>query len=874
MPTGTPELSTGLPGLDRIFQGLRPGDNVVWQVDSIDDYVPFVKPFCDYAVSRDKRLIYFRFAKHAPLLTEDSGAEIYSLHPEAGFETFITRVHEVLGTTGSDTFCVFDAISELALDLHSDRMLGNFYLLTCPYIFARQSVAYFALLRDYHSYYAATPIMETTQVLVDVYRHEEKIFIHPRKVLHRYSPTMHTLHSWEGDDFRPLAESNEITKVLTSAESPGVASAIDRPGSWTRTFLQARELLEDFKHGLVKKSGIKDAFHRCVRLAVSDDERTLQLAEKYLSLEDVLNVQKRMLGSGLIGGKSAGMLLARAILSKADSRWNDVLEPHDSFFIGSEVYYSYLVDNQCWHLRQRQKNRKTFLDGVEEARQRIHMGTFSPKMTERFSRMLDYFGQAPIIVRSSSLLEDNFGNSFAGKYESVFCVNQGPKHIRLDEFMYAIRRIYASSMSEEALTYRADRGVLGQDEQMALLVQRVSGSHYGNLFFPQAAGVGFSFNPYVWNKEIDPGAGLVRLVFGLGTRAVDRVDDDYTRVVALNAPDRRPEATLGDVRRYTQRRVDVLDIETNQLASYDFMDVARKCEGLPLEIFASRDEELVRMAEEQGRPAAFPWLLTFDHLLSETTFVRDMREMLQILHDAYGCPVDIEFTLNFLKDGQYRINLLQCRPLQIKGRGISQPLPEQTDKQDLVMEARGAVIGESRLGRVDRFVYVAPEAYSKLANGDRHEVAKVIGRICHHDHERRPRTIMLIGPGRWGTGTPALGVPVTFRDIRPVSILCEIAAMSEDLIPDISLGTHFFSDLIETDILYVALFPDREENTLNKEFFEHSPNKLTKLLPDAEKWVDVIRVIDSESVNGAGVMHICADTVTQKFVCYRDRGGV
>jgi len=154
-------------------------------------------------------------------------------------------------------------------------------------------------------------------------------------------------------------------------------------------------------------------------------------------------------------------------------------------------------------------------------------------------------------------------------------VNQGPRQQRLDDFLAAVRTIYASSMSDKALTYRAQRGLLDRDEQMALLVQRVSGDRYGELFYPQIAGVGLSYNPYVWSSYIDPQAGVLRLVFGLGTRAVDRSDDDYTRVVALNAADRRPESDFDEVRQYSQRRVDVLDVEANHHASYDLAEVVQ-----------------------------------------------------------------------------------------------------------------------------------------------------------------------------------------------------------------------------------------------------------------------------------------------------------
>ncbi len=282
----------------------------------------------------------------------------------------------------------------------------------------------------------------------------------------------------------------------------------------------------------------------------------LELVERYLTLEDIVRIRKRMIGTGLIGGKTLGMLLARAILSQQSERPAEIFEAHDSFFIGSDVFYTYLVRNGVWWVRQNQRNPETFLDGADQARQNILTGRLPDYIVKQIENMLDYFGQSPIIVRSSSLLEDNFGNSFAGKYESVFCANQGSREKRLDDFLAAMRTIYASSMSEKALRYRAQRRLLDRDEQMALLVMRVSGEMHGRDFFPDMAGVGFSFNPYAWSEYIDPKAGVVRLVFGLGTRAVDRSDDDYTRIVALNAPNRRPEANFDEVRDHAQQRVD------------------------------------------------------------------------------------------------------------------------------------------------------------------------------------------------------------------------------------------------------------------------------------------------------------------------------
>lgn len=866
------QLSTGLPGLDRVFRGLIPGDNVVWQVDSVADYAPFVTAFCEYALAKGRRILYFRFGAHEPLVPEDAGVEVCPLEVAGGFEQFITGIHRAVSRAGRGAYLVFDCLSTLAVDWNSDRMLGNFFMLTCPYILDLESLAYFALLRGSHSIHATGPIADTTQIFLDVYRHREQLYVQPIKVQHRYSPTMYMLHAWKGNEFAPVVESSTTAEILTSMPWAGMDSVRFRLGVWNRRFLQAEEVWTAVQQGRRPADDARQPLTMLLRMAVSRDERVLRLAEKYLTLGDVLAVWKRMIGTGLIGGKAVGMLLARAILQRDHPRWAEILEAHDSFFVGSDVYYTFMVENGCWWLRQKQRDPATFLDGVEEARRRILTGRFPDYIRREFAEMLDYFGQSPVIVRSSSLLEDSFGNAFAGKYESVFCANQGPHLKRLEDFMSAVRTIYASTMSEKALRYRAQRGLLDRDEQMSLLVQRVSGTRYGTLFYPQVAGVGLSFNPYAWSPYIDPQAGMLRLVFGLGTRAVDRSDDDYTRVVALNDPDRRPEAGADEVRRYTQRKVDVIDLEANQLISADFAEVAQESPALPVDMFASEDQELACWVEERGLQSVRTRMLTFGRLLSETAFVTDMREMLSTLQEAYGCPVDTEFTANFFTPDRYKINLVQCRPLQVSGSGTAVDPPADLRPDQVVLGASGAVIGRSRRMTVDRVVYVVPSVYGGLALGDRYSVARLIGRVMHAEGPRPPRSIMLIGPGRWGTTTPSLGVPVSFAEIDTVSVLCEIVAMRQDLVPDVSLGTHFFNELVEMDILYLALFPQRRENAWDRGFFEsQAPNRLVDLVPEAGAWTGTVRVLDFPADADGSPLWLNANTLKQQVVCYLER---
>jgi len=862
-------LSTGLPGLDEIIGGILPGDNVVWQVDDIEEYLPFVKPYCERAVSTGKPLIYFRFASHQPLVPEGSGARVYGLHPEEGFESFLLGVHRVIERSGRGAFYIFDCLSDLVADWYSDQMLANFFVLTCPYLYDLQTVAYFPLLRNRHSSYATSPIMETTQLFLSVYRSGGDLYLRPLRVLHRHSATMCMLHAWTGSKFVPVAESAVTSEILSSVPWPQLQSGGLHLDMWNRTFADARRAYDEWQKGSGSEDELAGHFYLLLRMAISRDPRTLDLCRKYLKIADILELGERIVGTGLIGGKSVGMLLSRGILKEQGERWERLLEKHDSFYIASDVFYTYLVRNGCWWGRESQRSPDTFLKGASEMRRQILRGAFPDFLLKQFADMLDYYGQSPIIVRSSSLLEDGFGHVFAGKYESVFCANQGPESKRMEDFLAAVRTIYASTLSEDALRYRAQHGLLDREEQMALLVQRVSGSVSGDLFYPHLAGVAFSFNPYVWSREIDPKAGVARMVFGLGTRALDRSDGDYTRLVALAAPEKSPEDRLHRVGQCTQRKVDVLDLRANLLASADFSDVVRRSAHLEIEDFASRDPEIARQATGAGLEEAFPWVLTFDGVLSKTPLARDMREILRALQEAYDCPVDVEFTANILSDRTLRINLVQCRPLQgHSGEVIPSPPPNVKD-EDCVIGAQLPMIGRSRVGHIDRLIYVVPSVYGRLPEGSRHSIARLIGEITRLKMPREKSAIMLIGPGQWGSATPSLGVPVSFGEISEASVLCGIASVRDDLTPEVFLRTHFFADLVEVDMLYVTLFPGERGSFVNQGFFQAARNKLAQLRPGAsEAELAAVKVIDVEDVPMGRVLKLYANAVERRVVCY------
>ncbi len=852
MTESTTVHTTGLPSLDEALNRILAGDNIVWHVERIEDYQAFVTPYVQAARRDGRRLVYFRFARHAPLLDAAAGVETYVLDPEDGFENFIHRIHQVIGEAGLGAYYVFDCLTDLAVDWYSDAMLGNFFMLTCPYLFELDTIAFFGLLRHRHSRQATAPILDTTQLFLDVFRFQSVLHVRAIKTQFRYTPTIHMLHAWRPDGtFERVTSSAVTAQVLAVGGSPWATT--DEQGE--RAFLRAEEIVS--LRGTVWYTPEQEAEvrHQIVRALVTRDPAMVALVEQHLRMEDLLDIRKRLIGSGLIGGKTVGMLVARRILATGWSGADTLLEPHDSFYIGSDVFYTYLVRNKIWRLREKQRDPETFLQDAEEACALIQKGEFPDYIMRQFEDLLDYFGQYPVIVRSSSLLEDNYGNAFAGKYESVFCANQGPREQRLAAFVAAIKTVYASTMSTEALSYRARHGLLDRDEQMALLVMRVSGAMHGRSFYPHLAGVGFSFNPFQWSPTVDPAAGVIRLVYGLGTRAVDRVDDDYTRVVALNAPSRRPESGFEEISRHSQRHVDYIDLDAGRLVTGEFADLMHQATDVPVSVFASVDPHAAGGAES--------WILTFDRLLAETRFVEDMRQAIQALALAYGHPVDIEFAANFITPSEYRINLLQCRPLKVQGTSEVDVPYEKADEAGALLLACGAVVGMGRVATVDRLVYIIPAVYSTLSDRDRHAVARAIGEV-NRACGRRGGTTLLVGPGRWGTSTPSLGVPVRFSEINHITALCELATMHATLTPDISLCTHFFNELVEMNMLYFALFPGREGNQFDSDAVLRGTNHLTDFAPGSEKWAGCIHVFEPEQP-----LRLLADPRSQRVICCR-----
>ena len=834
-------VKSGIPEMDAALDNIRLGDNVVWRVSNLEQFRLFMEPYLEQAKKDKRNIIYFRFASHEPLVAGCPEVKTVRLPLSHRFETFTVDIHNIIEKEGRDAFYVFDCLSELQVAWATDLMMGNFFRVTCPFLFLLDTVAFFPIMRGKHSVHAVNKILDTTQLFLDVYEDSRNIYVRPGKVWNRNSETMFLPHIYdpENGSFRPIidgVQSSRFYQTLGQAQRSAEEQYTD---SWDRFFTRTRLLRET-------GADITGECREMCRIMMTRDTKMQELLEQHFTPEDYFAVRDHMIGTGMIGGKSCGMLLARAILRNREPDIADVLEPHDSFYVGSDLYYTYIVDNNLWDLRIRQRTDEGFFTLAAEFAAALKGGTFSAGMREQFVRIIEYYGQDPYIIRSSSILEDGFGNAFAGKYESVFCINRGTPEERIREFEQAIKTVYASSMSLSALDYRKRRGLDKRDEQMALLIQRVSGSYYGPYYMPCAAGVGYSYSPYRIMKDTDPAAGMLRLVMGLGTSAVDRTEGSYPRIVNLDTPEKTSYSSSADKHRFSQGKAEVINMGEKTLEKLPLHRMVPHIPKYLDKILLEHDDEAEYRLRERGRRQDVKFI-SCRGLVANTQLMDQMKRMLRCIQEEYDYPVDTEFTINVSESGEYSIDLLQCRPLQIQKGKPGEAVPADIPEERILLESRGVSMGMSGTSKLDIIVYVDPVKYYRMPYREKHTVAALIGKINWHYRDSGLH-MMLIVPGRIGTSSPELGVPTSFADISAFDIICETEETKAGYNPELSYGSHIFQDLVEAEILYTAVFHNEKTMHYHIEKIQDCGN-IVRQFEHGEELAGIVQVYDVSGRN-------------------------
>ncbi len=606
-----------------------------------------------------------------------------------------------------------------------------------------------------------------------------------------------------------------------------------------------------------------------IKAMISDHLQYLAIARDWFDIRDLQFIRSRRIGRGKIGGKAAGVMLAEAILRKSgDAELRKTIRTPRSWFLGADIFYQFNQLNGLFgYANQKYKPKAETRADYPTIQEEFLDGRFPEEVAEALRGILAEVKKAPLIVRSSSLLEDSFGTAFAGKYETHFCPNQGSEQENLRDLCRAITKVYASVYNPDALLYRQRVGLTDYDERMAILIQEIQGRRDGRYFLPDAAGVAFSRNQFRWSPRIDRNAGFLRMVWGLGTRAVEHLGSDFPRLVALSHPDLRPVSTAREIRRYSQEEIDLIDLDDNAFRTLPVSDVIKgSTPNLRLIAQIHKGDQLQDLV---GAPVGTPaenFVITFDGLLRRTPFAGQMMTILLTLEAAYGQPIDSEFAV-VVEDWQKGqptpiIIILQCRP-QSHLDFEQVEIPADIPSEDRLFVVKN-MVPDGIVSDIRYVVYIHARAYAKLpSSAARLEIARLIGRI---NTRLKDSTFILIGPGRWGSNNPDLGVPVTYSDIYNSRALIEVA--EDDKAAEPSYGTHFFQDLVEAKIYPLALALDDVGIEFNHGFFDDGTNRLDELLPEECRWLETVKVIDVSIETSGGLLQLIMDGEGGEAVAY------
>ncbi len=669
---------------------------------------------------------------------------------------------------------------------------------------------------------------------------------------------LNLIQKWIGED-----KSSFLIRILENPDSP-LSEITDAIARFHHLALNEVEL---------SPAALKGIHVSLIRRFFTDQLEYLNIAKSFVSIQDFYDLQKRIIhppdSHGKLGGKSAGLFLALQILKSCDdstAAFLQNLSAPKTWYITSDglhhfVYYNNLEDV----LEQKYKELDQIRQEYPHIIQLFKNSQFPPDLVKGLALALDDFGAKPLIVRSSSLLEDRLGAAFSGKYKSLFLANQGTREQRLEALADAIAEVYASTFGPDPILYRQQRGLLDFYEEMGVMIQEVVGNTFGPYYLPAYAGVAFSQNEFRWSSRIERKDGLIRLVPGLGTRAVDRLSDDYPILLAPGKPDLRVNISMEDQLRYTPKKIDVINLSTNQFETVSVREFLQKigdASPCPELLFSIYDEEHIRPYSPWGNDIdPKKMVLNFSGLLEKTPFVRQIKAILERLQNTLEFPVDIEF----VSDGR-KLYLLQCRPQYASGDYGSAPIPQDIPQDDILFTAHRH-ISNGRVPLISHLVYIPPQAYQELtALEDLMEVGTVVGRL---NALLPKRQFILIGPGRWGSrGDIRLGVNVTYADICNTAVLIEVARKKGNYVPDLSFGTHFFQDLAEAEIRYIPLYPDEADVVFNESFMLDSPNMLSALLPEYRHLEEVIHVIDIAQVKESKGLQILLNADLEQAVAY------
>ncbi len=524
------------------------------------------------------------------------------------------------------------------------------------------------------------------------------------------------------------------------------------------------------------------------------------------------------IGDESLGGKARGLSFIQAVLSETgfEEKFPDVdIKVPFSTVLATDIYESFLH-------RNRLMDKALEVENDDEIKSLFLNGKLPRGVEKDLANLLKKL-KTPIAVRSSSIFEDSQTLSFAGVYKTYMLANneQSFEH-RLANLIASIKLVYASVFSTVAKKFIKNTNYNLGEEKMAVLIQKVVGKRYGKYFFPVVSGIAQSYNYYPV-ANLKPEDGILYIAFGLG-KVIE--ESNYIKRVSPKAPLLDPMCiTPVQSVKFSQKYFYALNLEDSEfdakkgeLSGMEKIRVADFRINEPLNYVSQYylpEDEILSDFPKSGAKR----VLTFNSLLSDRyfPFTSLISELLTLSSSAIGEASEIEFSINFNKNGKHQFFLLQNKPLP-SGSGLGVVLIEKKEKANSLCVSN-EVLGNGVYNNLKYLIVVSPQRFNRQKTMD---IAEEISKI-NREFKQRKEFFILFAPGRLGSSNPLNGIPINFKDISNAKVVVEYTKFDFRLEP--SKGNHFFQRMLSSKMAYFYVDYLNKEHRLDWEFF----NKLKKV---------------------------------------------
>jgi CheY-like chemotaxis protein len=524
------------------------------------------------------------------------------------------------------------------------------------------------------------------------------------------------------------------------------------------------------------------------------------------------------IGQGSLGGKARGLAFLDSLIKRNAllDKWPDVtVSIPRTVVLGSDIFDEFMEGNNLYQIGLSNITDEEILEHFVSARLpfRIHeaLYTFISITTK------------PIAVRSSSLLEDSYYQPFAGIYATYMIPNFiDDDRLTIENLSNAIKSVYASAFYKDSKSYMTATSNVIDEEKMAIVLQEVTGSTYGDRFYPTLSGVARSINFYPIAPEM-PEDGIANIALGLGKYIVDggqtlRFSPKYPRkILQLSVPELALRETQKDFYSLDLRPgsfIPTTDDSSNLLR----LPVAEAKQDGTLQHAASTYDNETNMLRE-GVLGNGPRVITFSNILNHRIFpLADiLSTLLETGQKEMNKPIEIEFAMELSteKGKPSLFNVLQIRPI-VDGRAAIDEDLDEINPKEIIIFAHHA-LGNGIIDNIFDIVYIRPESFNPAENL---HTAEKVGNI-NAKFLAEERNYVLVGPGRWGSSDPWLGIPVKWPQISAARLIVESGLHHYRIDP--SQGTHFFQNLTSFGVGYFTINPFINDGLYDLDFLNQQP---------------------------------------------------